>query len=86
MSTEKEYIIEILNNGIIQLLIQTVYFDEDGEELTRKNWRTTLQPGEFKLAKELLPSDKMAIIEATWSDEVVDTYQAKMMKLQDLEK
>lgn len=86
MSTEKEYIIEILNNGIIQLLIQTVYFDEDGEELTRKNWRTTLQPGEFKLAKELLPSDKMAIVEATWSDEVVDTYQAKMMKLQDLEK
>lgn len=78
MNTEKEYIIEILNNGIIQLLIQTVYFDEEGEELTRKNWRTTLQPGEFELAEELLPIEKMAIVEATWSDEVVDTHRAKL--------
>ncbi len=74
MNTEKVYRLEILENGIIQLLIQTVYFKSSGEELTRENWRTTLLPGDFERAKKLLDDYHYNIINSVWTSEVVTTY------------
>lgn len=74
MNTKKVYKIEILENGIIQLLVQTVYFKTNGEELTRENWRTTLLPGDFDRAKELLDDYHYNIINSVWTSEVVTAY------------
>lgn len=74
MNTKKVYKLEILENGIIQLLVQTVYFKANGEELTRENWRTTLLPGDFDRAKELLDDYHYNIINSVWTSEVVTAY------------
>lgn len=74
MNTKKVYQLEILEGGIIQLLIQTVYFKENGVELTRENWRTTLMPGDFDRAKELLDDYHLNIVRSVWTNEVVNTY------------
>lgn len=74
MNTKKVYKLEILENGIIQLLVQTVYFKSSGEELTRENWRTTLLPGDFERAKELLDDYHYNIINSVWTSEVVTAY------------
>lgn len=74
MNTRKETRLEILSNGIVQVLIQTVYLKEDGSELTRENWRTTLLPGEFTKASEVLDTYHMEIIEKVWTDEVIASF------------
>lgn len=78
MDKKKECSLEILEDGIIQLLIQTIYFKEDGSELTRDNWRTTLMPGEFNKVEELqLSSYHINIIKAAWTNEKVEMYNPK---------
>ena len=81
MNTEKVYRLEILENGIIQLLVQTVYFKSSGEELTRENWRTTLLPGDFDRAKGLLDDYHLNIVRSVWTNEVIKTYTRSMSGL-----
>ena len=82
MNTKKVYQLEILEHGIIQLLIQTVYFKEDGSELTRENWRTTLMPTDIEYAKELLDEYHLNIVKAVWTEEVVEAYALKMAEIE----
>ena len=82
MNTKKAYQLEILENGIIQLLVQTVYFKEDGSELTRENWRTTLMPTDIEYAKELLDEYYLNIVKAVWTDEVVEAYVLKLAEIE----
>ena len=86
MQTFNEYQLKIYSDGMIEVAKDTVYAKEDGNELARERYRQVLEPGRFEEAEKLLPIDKMAIVEATWSDEVVDTYRAKLLAKQDLEK
>lgn len=86
MQTFNEYQLKIYSDGMIEVAKDTVYVKEEGNELARERYRQVLEPGQFEEAEKLLPIDKMAIIEATWSDEVVDTYRAKLLAKQDLEK
>lgn len=78
MKTEKKYILEILENGMIQLLIQTVYYKEDGSELTRENWRCVLTPNDLERAEELLPKYYLDIVKQVWTEEVVEIYNIRM--------
>lgn len=82
MNTKKVYQLEILENGIIQLLVQTVYFKQDGSELTRENWRTTLMPTDIEYATELLDEYHLNIVKAVWTDEVVEAYVLKMAEVE----
>lgn len=82
MNTKKAYQLEILEDGAIQLLIQTIYFKEDGAELTRENWRTVLIPGNFERAEELLDEYHMNIVRAVWTDEIVENYALKMAEIE----
>lgn len=75
MKTKKIYRLEILEQGVIQLLISTIYFKEDGSELTRENWRTVLMPNELERAKELLDEYHLDIVKAVWTKEVVAEYE-----------
>lgn len=84
MTTDKKYILEILEDGIIQVLIQTVYYKEDGSELTRENWRCVLTPNDLERAEELLPEYYLNIVKQVWTEEVVTTYQLKLLE-QELE-
>ena len=74
MNTKKVYRLEILENGSIQLLIQTVYYKDNGVELTRENWRTVLNPGDYERVDELLDDYHANIVRAAWTDEVVAMY------------
>ena len=78
MTTDKKYILEILENGVIQVLIQTVYYKEDGSELTRENWRCVLTPNDLERAEELLPEYYLNIVKSVWTEEVVEAYKVKM--------
>lgn len=78
MKTEKKYILEILEDGVIQLLIQTIYYKEDGIELTRENWRCVLIPNDLERAEELLPEYYLNIVKQVWTKEVVEAYKVKM--------
>ena len=78
MKTEKVYIPTILEYGIIELLIQTVYYKEDGTELTRENWRCVLKPLDLERAEELLPKYYLDIVKQVWTKEVVEAYKVKM--------
>ena len=84
MTTDKKYILEILEDGIIQVLIQTVYYKEDGSELTRENWRCVLTPNDLERAEELLPEYYLNIVKLVWTEEVVEAYKVKMAE-QELE-
>ena len=85
MNTKKVYQLEILEHGVIQLLIQTVYFKEDGSELTRENWRTVLMPNDFERAKELLDEYHLNIVRAVWTEEVIEAYALKMYEIEEQE-
>lgn len=80
MKTQYEYHLKIYSDGVVEVAKDTVYLKEDNTELTRERYRQVLEPGQFEEAEKLLPSDKMAIIEATWSDTVVSNYLAQMVK------
>lgn len=82
LTDKKIYTLEILEHGIIQLLIQTVYIKEDGQELTRENWRTVLMPGDFECAEKLLDEYHMNIVRAVWTDEIVENYALKMAEIE----
>nr|DAF52790.1 MAG TPA: hypothetical protein [Siphoviridae sp. ctqSm5] len=82
MNTKKVYQLEVLEHGIIQLLIQTVYFKEDGSELTRENWRTTLMPTDIEYAEELLDEYHLNIVKAVWTEEIVEAYALKMTEIE----
>lgn len=82
MNTKKAYQLEILEDGAIQLLIQTIYFKEDGAELTRENWRTVLIPGNFERAEELLDDYYMNIVRAVWTNDIVENYALKMAEIE----
>lgn len=82
MKTKKYYTLEILEQGIIQLLIQTAYIKEDGSELTRENWRTTLIPTDIEYAKELLDEYHLNIVKAVWTEEIVEAYALKMTEIE----
>ncbi len=84
MTTDKKYILEILEDGVIQLLIQTVYYKEDGSELTRENWRCVLTPNDLERAEELLPEYYLNIVKSVWTEEVVEAYQLRLLE-QELE-
>lgn len=84
MTTDKKYILEILEDGMIQLLIQTVYYKEDGSELTRENWRCVLTPNDLERAEELLPEYYLNIVKSVWTEEVVKAYQLRLLE-QDLQ-
>lgn len=81
METRKYYTLEILENGVIQLLIQTAYVKPDGEELTRENKRTCLMPGEFERAEKLLNEYYMNIVNAAWTPQVIELYQRQLLKV-----
>lgn len=74
METQKEYFLEILPNGYIQVLIQEIYYRADGSELTRDNWRTILTPNDEAYARELLTDYYFSICKAVWTDEVKETF------------
>lgn len=80
--SKNEYTLEILENGMIQLLIQTVYIKDDGKELTRENWRTTLVPGDFAYAEELLDEYYMNIVRAVWTNKVIEAYALQMAAIE----
>lgn len=81
LNTKKEYSIEILENGIIQLLVQTIYLRDDETEIVRDNWRTILEPGQYDKVEELgLEEYHLNIIKAAWTNEVIELYQLEKMK------
>lgn len=79
MKTQYEYHLKIYSDGVIEVAKDTVYLKEDNTELTRERYRQVLEPGQFEEAEKLLPPNKMAIVEATWSDTVVAKYLAQMV-------
>lgn len=85
METKKVYQLEILEGGVIQLLVQTVYFKQDGSELTRENWRTVLMPNDIEYAKELLDEYHLNIVRSVWTEEVVEAYELKMAEIEEQE-
>lgn len=85
LTEKKIYTLEILEYGIIQLLIQTAYIKEDGTELTRENWRTTLMPNDIEYAKELLDEYHLNIVRSVWTEEVIEAYELKMAEVEEQE-
>ncbi len=85
LTEKKIYTLEILEYGIIQLLIQTAYIKEDGAELARENWRTTLMPNDIEYAKELLDEYHLNIVRTVWTEEVVEAYALKMAEIEEQE-
>ena len=65
MRTEDLVTLEILPTGQVHVLITTIYYLED-EELTRKNFRVTLDVGEYDKAREYLDAAHMKILESVW--------------------
>lgn len=81
MNHKKIYQLEILDGGVVQLLIQTVYFKDDEKELARENWRTTLLPGEFERAQKLLDDYHMNIIKAAWTDHTINNFSESLQEV-----
>jgi hypothetical protein len=65
MRTEELVTMEILPTGQVHVLITTIYYLED-EELTRKNFRVTLDVGEYDKAREYLDDYYISILESVW--------------------
>lgn len=65
MRTDELVTLEILPSNKINVLITTVYYIED-EELTRKNFRFTLDVGDYEKAREHLNETYIEILETVW--------------------
>lgn len=81
MNIVEQIYLDIAPDGIIQVLKQEVLVKDDGTEMVLQNWRTTLAPGEFEKVDELQLDDyHLNIIQAVWTNEVIELYQLKLKK------
>lgn len=81
MNIVEQINLDIAPDGIIQILKQEVLIKDDGTEVVLQNWRTTVAPGEFdKIAKLQLADYHLSIIQAAWTNEVIELYQLKLKK------
>jgi len=71
------FITDINADGEISVLTQT-YIEFNGQETILENHREALVPGQFSRAKEVLPDNQYAAIEALWTNEIVMAYQSKI--------
>jgi hypothetical protein len=76
--TEKTIVdkIEIVENSSIQLRTATI-IEKDGTELTRTFHRHVLSPGDDVSAED---PKVQAIANAIWTEEVIEAYQASLIK------
>lgn len=80
MRINKEVRLEILPNGVIQMAEDAIYLKDDGTELTRDRHRQVLESGQIKEATALLDAYHLKIVEAIWTNEVVELYQLKQLE------
>lgn len=80
MKTETTFHLDISEEGYIGVDRITIYLDESNEEITRKTERILLNIGDWESAKATLDEQRMAIVRAAWTEEVV--LQAQKMEEQ----
>ena len=69
MKTKQEITLEILPNLSIQVLIQTIYYKANGQELTREKWRGAYQKGDMASIQEVISDSKLLnIIQVAWAE------------------
>lgn len=80
MQTVNEFQLKIYSDGVIEVAKDTVYLKANGEELTRERHRQVLEPGQIDEAIELLDDHHLNIVEAVWTNEVVELYHLKQQE------
>ena len=75
METTKKVELTTKENGIVEVLFITCYYDEDGYFLTEKRHRDTLTPLEMERAETILDEYNLNILKAIWTDEVIESYK-----------
>lgn len=75
---EQETRLEILNDGRINVTVIKHYF-KDGLEIGQDNWGCCLEPhiAYLQYAETFLDEYHMGIVRATWTDEVMKSYEEK---------
>lgn len=75
----KETKLEILDNGCVNVTIITRYF-KNNVEIGNENWGSCLEPhpAHLEYAAEFLDEYYLNILRATWTDEVMATFKAKL--------
>lgn len=86
MQTVNEFQLKIYSDGVIEVAKDTVYLKANGEELTRERHRQVLEPGQIDEATELLDDHHLKIVEAVWTNDVVELYHLKQREQQATEK
>lgn len=71
MKTETTFHLDISEEGYVGVDRITIYLDENNEEITRKTERILLNIGDWETAKAILDEQRMAIVRATWTDDVI---------------
>lgn len=75
METIKKVELTTKENGIVEVLFITNYYDEDGYLLTERRHRDTLMPTEIERAKTILDEYNLSILNAIWTDEVIERFK-----------
>lgn len=77
METTKKVELTTKENGIVEVLFITCYYDDDGSFLTEKRHRDTLTPLEMERAETILDEYNLNILKAIWTDGVIESYKNK---------
>lgn len=80
MQTVTEFQLKIYSDGVVEVAKDTVYLKSNGKELTRERHRQVLEPGRIDEAIELLDDHHLKIVEAVWTNEVVELYHLKQQE------
>lgn len=75
MKIETTFHLDISEEGYVGVDRITIYLDENNEEITRKTERILLNIGDWETAKDILDEQRMAIVKATWTEEVINQAQ-----------
>ena len=84
MSLSKEIVVDqitVTENGIV-LYREATRIMEDGNQISQTYHRTSLTPGQDLTGQ---PEKVIAICNAAWTQEVIDTYQAITQRIEALE-
>ena len=86
MKMMNEFHLDIAPDGVIQILKQEVLLKDNGEKVVLNNWRTTVPPGDFQQVEQLPLADyHLNIIQAAWTNEVVELYHLKQQEKEEEE-
>lgn len=77
MRQENNTVLKILPNGIIDIEITTIYFDELGNELARRSWKRCVEPARYDDAREVLDEYHMGIVNSVWTQEVIEEFNKR---------